>query len=189
MPATLVEITISGASPGGWPEFLSWVADKLVPPLAAGACIALFGSLMLARANEAHRGRRELVLTTAQDVLSALSAVQELSATYWSNSQSTLGVEAPVLEAKIEYQLALLRICLSGCGQYLWPNEPGRGQANLVRLLSEVTTDTFGTPGRLSEPDRGRLIAVICGSIAEDLLKAKRRFVNRHWWQRTAGRR
>lgn len=164
--------------PPSSPDLWTWIVDKLAPPLVTGIILVLLGSWLLARANEANRGRREHFVKGVDLLLTTLDDLQEKAATYWA----TTGQNA-AQEAAIEYKLQLLDAVLSTCtGSPDAPNE--EVDSLFVQLAGEIVTDQFGSASRVAELDRGRTIAGIGGSLADVVIRSRWDVVHDTWLKR-----
>ena len=149
-----------------------WILDSVVPPLITGVILVFLGSWLLARANEANRGRREHFVKGVDLLLATLDDLQTKAAIYWAGS----GQDA-AQEAAIEYKLQLLDAVLSTCtGGPDAPNE--EADILFVQLAGQIVTDQFGSASRPAELDRGRTIAGIGGSLADVVIRSRRDVVH-----------
>lgn len=160
------------------PDVWGWFFDKLVPPLFTGLILVFVGSWLLARANEANRGRREHFVRGVDLLLTTLDDLQAKAAAYWAiNGQDA------AQEAAIEYKLQLLDAVLSTCTGT--PDSTNEETDRLfVQLAGEIVTDKFGSTSRLAELDRGRTIAGIGGSLADAVIRSRRDVVHDTWKKR-----
>ena len=165
-----VLITVTDTLAGGGPrDWSSYFLDKVAPPLVAGLCVALVGSLLLPRLNEQHKGRREHLSTNVQLILDELAAVQAEATNYWI----ALGRDG-ANEALIEFRLAKINSLLVAIGEDLWPGSAHTYADLFSGLASSIVTADFGDPDRPAEADRGRTIAAAAGAISSAVLVRRR---------------
>ena len=174
-------VVTQSAESGLWAAVWAWTAGKLLPPLIAGAVLALLGSWLLARLNETHKGKREHLSKTVDQILATLRDLQKLSAEYWSKPAFR---SSKSVEAEIEYLIDLLNVLLAACSEDIWPGQPERPTDLWARLAGIISNHDFATPGRRAEAGRGRTIASACKSIADEVIRGRRHIVHQGVWHR-----
>lgn len=122
---------------GAYP-LLSWVGDKLVPPLI----LAVIISWILPRALERYRGKRDAIYKTIETLRDQVHAYQRAAVAGWQSEQTQATADA--IEAGLDFLAqditALMRLLNDMGVPDLWGSQEAKGVAAVSALLSAATS-------------------------------------------------
>ncbi|WP_156390785.1 hypothetical protein [Caulobacter sp. Root487D2Y] len=168
---------MSVSSAGDPPNFLAWLADKVVPPLLSSTLVAVIAGIMIARSLERFKGRREHLTKSVDALRIQLAALQKVTGTYWSGNYDAK--KSAAQEAEIEFLLADISSLTNICAPELWKDESDVGPMLVVELLSIATGEKFGASDRKRDVRRIKGVSLRAANLSSAVAVARSRYFSK----------
>jgi hypothetical protein len=181
-PANPAAINITVQVPTSPFDWGAWWLDKMAPPLISGIVISIIASVMIARAMERFRGRREHLNKVVDALRAQLVAIQRLGADYWTEIADRK--KSLAQEVELEFLMQEISALARVSAPELWSSKDSDGPVLVAELLGAISGPDFGKVKRKASSARVREIAARAAQLSGRLATDRHRYLSsRAWWE------